>query len=103
VVFSNKGQIQQIMNDGKRYPDSRKGAKMKHRPMLLTVFAISLLLFALWNSTGAVEDPIVAAGAIEFNKGTVAPEFFIENLAGDRVKLEDFRGKVVLLDFWATW
>ena len=45
----------------------------------------------------------MAAGAIEFNKGTVAPEFFIDNLAGDRVKLEDFRGKVVLLDFWATW
>ena len=45
----------------------------------------------------------MAAGAIEFNKGTVALEFFIDNLAGDRVKLEDFRGKVVLLDFWATW
>jgi cytochrome oxidase Cu insertion factor (SCO1/SenC/PrrC family) len=76
---------------------------MKRLPMLLTVFAISLLLFVLWNSTEAVEDPIAAAGAIKFNKGTVAPDFFIENLAGDRVKLEDFRGKVVLLDFWATW
>jgi cytochrome oxidase Cu insertion factor (SCO1/SenC/PrrC family) len=92
-----------MMDAGNRYPYLRKGEKMRRLPMLLTVFAISLSLFVLWNSTEAVQDPMEAAGAIKFNKGTVAPDFFIENLAGDRVKLEDFRGKVVLLDFWATW
>ncbi|NIV97803.1 redoxin domain-containing protein, partial [Candidatus Saccharibacteria bacterium] len=68
-----------------------------------TVIAIFLSLLALWNSSAAVEDPIAAAGAFKFNEGTVAPVFSIRNLAGDQVKLEDFRGKVVLLDFWATW
>ena len=76
---------------------------MKQLSMLFTAFAISLLIFVFWNSSGAVADPMTAVGAFKFNKGTVAPDFFIENLAGDRVKLEDFRGKVVLLDFWATW
>jgi cytochrome oxidase Cu insertion factor (SCO1/SenC/PrrC family) len=92
-----------MMNAGNRYLYLRKGAKMKRLSMLLTIFAISLLLFVLWKSSGAVEDPMAAAGAIKFNKGTVAPDFLIENLSGDLVKLEDFRGKVVLLDFWATW
>ena len=76
---------------------------MKHLCIWVTVLAISLLLFAFWNPSGAVKDPITAVGAVKFNKGTVAPDFFLENLAGSRVKLEDFRGKIVLLDFWATW
>jgi hypothetical protein len=29
--------------------------------------------------------------------------FIMENLSGDQVNLADFRGKVVLLNFWATW
>lgn len=35
--------------------------------------------------------------------GAVAPEFTTIDLAGKPVKLSDFRGKVVVLDFWATW
>lgn len=32
-----------------------------------------------------------------------APAWELMNAAGEIVKLEDLRGKVVLLDFWATW
>lgn len=35
--------------------------------------------------------------------GQAAPLFHVETLDGKRVKLEDFRGKYVLLNFWATW
>ena len=35
--------------------------------------------------------------------GTVAPDFVMKNLAGADVRLADFKGKVVVLDFWATW
>lgn len=33
----------------------------------------------------------------------VAPDWQLLNLEGDAVSSEDFTGKVVLLDFWATW
>ena len=32
-----------------------------------------------------------------------APKFALANLAGEKTALENFRGKVVLIDFWATW
>ena len=32
-----------------------------------------------------------------------APDFTLEDLQGNRVSLSDFKGKVVVLDFWATW
>ncbi len=34
---------------------------------------------------------------------SIAPDFTLSDASGQPVKLSDFRGKVVLLNFWATW
>ena len=35
--------------------------------------------------------------------GSGAPDFTVADLQGKKLSLSDYRGKVVLLDFWATW
>ena len=44
--------------------------------------------------------PIKLAGDVH---GVKAPDFDLRTLDGSKVKLSDFRGKAVLLNFWATW
>ncbi len=36
-------------------------------------------------------------------QGVRAPDFTLTSLDGRKVKLSDYRGKTVLLNFWATW
>lgn len=59
--------------------------------IILVVFLVSIITFELFRSTGPVE------------VGRTAPQFTLQDLAGREVSLEDYRGKIVILDFWATW
>jgi cytochrome c biogenesis protein CcmG, thiol:disulfide interchange protein DsbE len=34
---------------------------------------------------------------------SLAPEFSLTDLGGKKLKLSSYRGKIVVLDFWATW
>ena len=45
--------------------------------------------------------PTWAAGNIPSKNG--AADFTLSDLSGHMVKLSDFRGKVIFLNFWATW
>ena len=46
----------------------------------------------------------LGAGASRgINVGNRAPDFTLEALDGSKVSLQDYRGKVVLVNFWATW
>ena len=38
-----------------------------------------------------------------FSKSVPAPDFSLEDARGNLLRLRDLRGKVVLLNFWATW
>ena len=40
---------------------------------------------------------------VEIKRGSVAPDFEVKDMDGKILRLSDFRGKYVLLDFWATW
>ncbi|MCZ8514105.1 redoxin domain-containing protein [Paenibacillus filicis] len=44
-----------------------------------------------------------AAASVGLKVGQTAPDFELKQLDGTVVKLSDYRGKTVFLNFWATW
>lgn len=57
-----------------------------------------------WQSVSVIPVLIAAMwGAPQAGTGDRAIDFKLKNLRGEDVTLGQFYGKVVLLDFWATW
>ncbi len=59
-----------------------------------------LLILAVALTTCAAPD---SGGPVGVNQGNQARDFALESLAGAEVSLADHAGKVVLVNFWATW
>jgi thiol-disulfide isomerase/thioredoxin len=74
---------------------------MKRNPLALVVvaFVVALMLYVglhMARRSGRLSTPRIT-------RSTVAPDFSLESLEGKTMRLSDFRGKAVLLNFWATW
>jgi thiol-disulfide isomerase/thioredoxin len=59
------------------------------------------LLVVCLAGAGCSRNPGAAEGAALV--GSPAPDFTLKDLEGREVSLSQFKGKVVILDFWATW
>ena len=67
--------------------------------LLLLLICGSLVLLALNRNLPFVQSAKVAP----VKTGLPAPDFSLPGLDGKEVSLSDFRGKVVLVNIWATW
>jgi len=65
----------------------------------LAATAVSIVLLTAGCSTSSVK----AANVKPDRDRHEAPEFALKDADGKLVHLSDYKGKVVLLDFWATW
>jgi peroxiredoxin len=73
--------------------------------MRLTITGIVFcVMVAIVGAGGAAAPDILpVAGRSAVKLGELAPNFQLRDLDGHLVALSDMRGKVVLLNFWATW
>jgi peroxiredoxin len=70
--------------------------------VFVTLFVIILAMLA----SGKYLDRTRKHGPLKLignAQGAAAPDFALLSLDGSKVKLSDYRGKAVLLNFWATW
>ena len=80
----------------------------KYLYMVLIIFFLALATVSAGHE-GVQQDPnpfqtsLMQLGFQVFNTPVEAPDFTLENLEGNDVTLSSLRGKVVLLNFWATW
>lgn len=67
-----------------------------------TKFLIVSLIFVLFIVGSLSINPgQTLAGGVHPAKE--APDFILSDINGKRIGLSDFKGKVILIDFWATW
>ncbi|MBN2241884.1 MAG: TlpA family protein disulfide reductase [Acidobacteria bacterium] len=67
---------------------------MKSRQWLilfLVLFLLTIIAVQSFRSSGPVE------------VGKSAPDFTLKDMVGRDVSLDEYRGRIVILDFWATW
>ncbi len=67
---------------------------------LLIGIALVLMLFACKDES---RTPAATQGAVSEQDKRLAPDFELKDINGQVVRLSQFKGQVVILNFWATW
>jgi peroxiredoxin len=72
------------------------------KPIRIAPLCAAVAAFLLW--TACANHSVRADASVKPEKDRkAAPEFTLKDSNGQTVHLSDYKGKVVLLDFWATW
>jgi thiol-disulfide isomerase/thioredoxin len=77
---------------------------VKRDPVIILIVAMVvtiMLVFGLQMARKSNGDP--GDNASKGLTGKSAPDFALKSLEGKTIHLSDYRGKAVLLNFWATW
>ena len=75
---------------------------MKTRFVILSTLLMLLIPF-IGFSTGDEKNEKKGGPEVGTNVGNLAPEISMMDPNGRIIKLSDLRGKIVLIDFWASW
>ncbi len=79
-------------------------AAIRARPKTFGIVTVCVLVLQSAPGTAWAKDPLFRAmGVLHEAKQSPAPEFSLSTPDGRTVGLAQLRGKVVFLNFWATW
>jgi cytochrome oxidase Cu insertion factor (SCO1/SenC/PrrC family) len=69
----------------------------------ITILSLFLLLAVTERLQAAEVDYLEKLGVMRIKEKVDAPAFTLPDLLGKKRSLKDFKGKFVMLNFWATW
>ena len=72
------------------------------RALLVAILPVAAFCL-IWRSSTNSEQKLRTPPVKDETKRQTAPDFALKDVNGRTVHLSDYRGQVVLLDFWATW
>jgi cytochrome oxidase Cu insertion factor (SCO1/SenC/PrrC family) len=80
--------------------NNRGGITMKR----LAMFVFLLVILLSWKIPGSsAQTQFMEAGVEKFRVPVEAPDFTLQEIGGGKVSLKELRGKIILLNFFASW
>ena len=84
--------------------DNAVELRVNIKKIMISLFVSGIMTVLLPFSSNALsENPLSAAGFLDFKVNNPAPEFILKDLEDNSIRLDAFQEKVVLLYFWTTW
>src|SRR6266852_399530 len=101
-TFSSKNFVRSAFSFGDCEVQSGKESCMKQIGLILATL-IGIVAFTLLANRATRIPSTRAAKTNQENRTASAPDFTLKDLEDHDVSLSQFKGKVVLVNFWATW
>jgi thiol-disulfide isomerase/thioredoxin len=81
------------------------GRRARTAPALQATVLLLALFWPAWDRALIAQPPAPKTKSAGPGRliGKPAPDFFVTSLDGKKISLGDYRGKALLINFWATW
>jgi len=69
----------------------------------MVLMAVFFLIILLLSNAPVVNAQFSEAGVQKLRVAVDAPDFTLKEIGGGKISLKELRGKIILLNFFATW
>ena len=89
--------------DGGKKAEARAALERIYGNMEKSIPLDSFLNSSAERRKASLRDSAIQAGKLSALEGKTAPGFRLGSISGKKMSLSDFHGKIIVLNFWATW
>ena len=69
----------------------------------ITKFLIFLFCFSIFSSISQTKEDVPLNNVVQYESPKPVSSVVFEDFLGNEVNLNDYRGKLIIINFWATW
>ena len=80
----------------------KRSTHLKRHGLLYLLFVVAIAVF-VYRAQNSVVSHSGSSVNGSFEVGSLAPKFTLRNLKGNLEGIDDYKDKVIIVNFWATW